>query len=89
MMNDGTVCNYYEFPYEFFEGNLEKKLVNSDFRNQCDSFLLTKNSLKNIEHKKKLIKLIYLPQMELMQEKILLKIEVVTIETAKNNLLSI
>ena len=76
MMKDGTVCNFYCFPKDFHENNLEDKLLDPDFCSSCRPYLITKKSIKDsLYADNKLIRISYVPQMELNRKKILLEVK--------------
>jgi len=73
-MKDGTICNYYYFPNKIYENEFMNNLSNPNFCASSKKYLIHKNKLKKfIDSNKKLIKITYIPQMELNQDKILLK----------------
>ena len=76
MMKDGTISNFYYFPNTNYDTNLMNNLADHNFRTTCIDYLIKKNNIKDFQNSnKKLIRISYIPQMELNQEKILLKIE--------------
>jgi len=73
-LDDGLICNYYEFPDWFKHSNIEEVLLNSYSKYNRDSFIRLKNEVASCLQKStnKLVQATYVPKMEVNGEKILL-----------------
>ena len=76
MSKDGTIYNLYLVPDEIYEYSLLDKLADSDFRLRFQTYLLKKENIKEAHCSKgKLLKISYVPQMEINQKKTLIEIK--------------
>ena len=73
-LDDGLICNYYEFPNWFKHSNIENVLFDSYSNYNRESFIVLKNEVASCLQKSagKLVQVTYVPKMEVKGDKILL-----------------
>jgi pyruvate formate-lyase activating enzyme-like uncharacterized protein len=79
VQDDGTICNYYRIPDEICSDDLLRNMQDPGFRNGFKSYLIKTIDLIDTQSSGfKTIKVIYIPQMEINREKIMIGINTTT-----------
>jgi uncharacterized protein len=77
VLPDGTICNYYSIPGDLFKSEMLNKFIHPDFREIYNSYMVKLSDPKvNDKLGHRIIKVSYLPQMEIGQMKLFLNAEI-------------